>query len=88
MARSDIPMAAADAPMPDGWVRVDIIGLFLRERIPYVLPVAEVVRRIRAQGGLVDVPHPSTRCAAASATPPPACARTGWSTSSRFSTPR
>lgn len=39
---------------PDG----DIIGLFLTERIPYVLPVAEVVTRIRAQGGLVYAPHP------------------------------
>ena len=39
---------------PDG----DVIGLFLTERIPYVLPLAEVVGRIRAQGGLVYVPHP------------------------------
>jgi predicted metal-dependent phosphoesterase TrpH len=39
---------------PDG----DVIGLFLTERIPYVLPLAEVVTRIRAQGALVYVPHP------------------------------
>jgi predicted metal-dependent phosphoesterase TrpH len=39
---------------PDG----DIIGLSLTERVPYVLPVAEVVARIRAQGGLVYAPHP------------------------------
>jgi predicted metal-dependent phosphoesterase TrpH len=39
---------------PDG----DVIGLFLTERIPYVLPLAEVTRLIRAQGGLVYVPHP------------------------------
>ena len=39
---------------PDG----DLIGLFLTERIPYVLPLAEVIGRIRAQGGLVYVPHP------------------------------
>ena len=39
---------------PDG----DVIGLFLTERIPYVLPLAEVVGRIRGQGGLVYVPHP------------------------------
>ena len=39
---------------PDG----DVIGLFLTERIPYVLPVTEVVGRIRDQGGLVYVPHP------------------------------
>jgi predicted metal-dependent phosphoesterase TrpH len=42
---------------PDG----DLIGLFLTERIPYVLPVAEVVGRIRDQGGLVYVPHPFDR---------------------------
>ncbi len=39
---------------PDG----DVIGLFLTERIPYVLPVAEVVGLIRGQGGLVYAPHP------------------------------
>jgi predicted metal-dependent phosphoesterase TrpH len=39
---------------PDG----DVIGLFLTERIPYVLPLAEVIGRIRAQGGLVYAPHP------------------------------
>ena len=42
---------------PDG----DIIGLFLTERVPYVLPVAEVVARIRTQGGLVYAPHPFDR---------------------------
>ena len=42
---------------PDG----DVIGLFLNERIPYVLPLAEVTGRIRAQGGLVYVPHPFDR---------------------------
>jgi predicted metal-dependent phosphoesterase TrpH len=36
----------------------DVIGLFLTERIPYVLPLTEVVARIRDQGGLVYVPHP------------------------------
>jgi predicted metal-dependent phosphoesterase TrpH len=39
---------------PDG----DVIGLFLTERIPYVLPLAEVIGRIKAQGALVYVPHP------------------------------
>jgi predicted metal-dependent phosphoesterase TrpH len=42
---------------PDG----DVIGLFLTERIPYVLPLAEVIARIKAQGGLVYVPHPFDR---------------------------
>jgi hypothetical protein len=36
----------------------DVIGLFLTERIPYVLPLAEVISRIRAQGSLIYVPHP------------------------------
>lgn len=36
----------------------ELIGLFLRERVPYVLPADEVVARIRAQGGLVCAPHP------------------------------
>jgi predicted metal-dependent phosphoesterase TrpH len=36
----------------------EVIGLFLTERIPYVLPVAEAVGRIREQGGLVYLPHP------------------------------
>ncbi len=36
----------------------EVIGLFLAERIPYVLPVDEVVAKIRAQGGLVYLPHP------------------------------
>jgi predicted metal-dependent phosphoesterase TrpH len=36
----------------------DLIGLFLTERVPYVLPLAEAVGRIRAQGGLVYLPHP------------------------------
>jgi predicted metal-dependent phosphoesterase TrpH len=36
----------------------ELIGLFLTERVPYVLAAREVVRRIRAQGGLVCAPHP------------------------------
>jgi predicted metal-dependent phosphoesterase TrpH len=36
----------------------DVIGLFLTERIPYVLPLSEVIRLIRAQGGLIYLPHP------------------------------
>jgi predicted metal-dependent phosphoesterase TrpH len=36
----------------------DIIGLYLTERIPYVLPLAEVTGRIREQGGLIYAPHP------------------------------
>jgi predicted metal-dependent phosphoesterase TrpH len=36
----------------------DIIGLYLTERIPYVLPLVEVTGRIREQGGLIYAPHP------------------------------
>jgi predicted metal-dependent phosphoesterase TrpH len=36
----------------------ELIGLFLTERIPYVLPVAEVVGRIRRQQAVVYAPHP------------------------------
>jgi predicted metal-dependent phosphoesterase TrpH len=36
----------------------EIIGLFLTERVPYVLPLEEAVRRVRDQGGLVYAPHP------------------------------
>jgi predicted metal-dependent phosphoesterase TrpH len=65
----NVTHAAVDAAARDLGVRIivgeeirtpdgDVIGLFLTERIPYVLPLAEVVGRIRAQGGLVYVPHP------------------------------
>jgi predicted metal-dependent phosphoesterase TrpH len=36
----------------------EVIGMFLTERVPYVLPAAEAIRLIRAQGGLVYLPHP------------------------------
>ncbi len=36
----------------------ELIGLFLTERIPQGLPARETAERIRAQGGLVYVPHP------------------------------
>ncbi|MDO8403133.1 MAG: CehA/McbA family metallohydrolase [Pseudomonas sp.] len=36
----------------------EIIGLFLSERIPFGTPPAEAARAIRAQGGLVYIPHP------------------------------
>lgn len=39
----------------------EIIGLFLTERIPYVLPLLEAASRIRAQGGIVYAPHPCDR---------------------------
>jgi predicted metal-dependent phosphoesterase TrpH len=36
----------------------ELIGLFLRERIPMGLEVEDVAERIRDQGGLVYAPHP------------------------------
>jgi glycosyltransferase involved in cell wall biosynthesis len=39
----------------------EVIGLFLREHIPRGLTLAETVRRIKEQGGLVYVPHPFDR---------------------------
>jgi predicted metal-dependent phosphoesterase TrpH len=36
----------------------DVIGLFLTERVPYVLPLPEAVALVRSQGGLVYLPHP------------------------------
>jgi predicted metal-dependent phosphoesterase TrpH len=38
--------------------RVDIIGLYLTERIPRGTPAVETCERIRAQGGIVYMPHP------------------------------
>jgi predicted metal-dependent phosphoesterase TrpH len=37
---------------------VDIIGLWLTERIPKGTPALEACQRIREQGGIVYVPHP------------------------------
>ena len=39
----------------------EIIGLFLSERVPYVLPLLDAAARIRAQGGVVYAPHPCDR---------------------------
>jgi predicted metal-dependent phosphoesterase TrpH len=39
----------------------EVIGLFLRERIPRGLSLAQTVAEIRGQGGLVYVPHPFDR---------------------------
>lgn len=38
--------------------RVDIIGLYITERIPKGTPARETCERIREQGGLVYFPHP------------------------------
>lgn len=39
----------------------EIIGLFLTEEIPSRLPIEETIFRIKAQGGLVCIPHPYDR---------------------------
>lgn len=39
----------------------EVIGLFLKEKIPRGLSLAETVAEIRRQGGLVYVPHPFDR---------------------------
>jgi predicted metal-dependent phosphoesterase TrpH len=36
----------------------EIMGMFLKETIPSGLSVEETLARIRAQGGLVNIPHP------------------------------
>lgn len=36
----------------------DLIGIFLSELIPRYTPLREAAERIRAQGGVVYVPHP------------------------------
>lgn len=36
----------------------EVMGLFLQERIPAGLPIEEVIAKIKAQGGLVCIPHP------------------------------
>lgn len=36
----------------------EIMGMFLRETIPSGLTPHETIKRIRAQGGLVNIPHP------------------------------
>jgi predicted metal-dependent phosphoesterase TrpH len=37
---------------------IDVIGLYLAEEIPKGTPMMETCRRIRAQGGIVYLPHP------------------------------
>ena len=39
----------------------EIMGMFLKEGIPSGLSVEETISRIRAQGGLVAIPHPFDR---------------------------
>ncbi len=36
----------------------EVIGLYVAEKIPARIPIDEAIKRIRAQGGLVYLPHP------------------------------
>jgi predicted metal-dependent phosphoesterase TrpH len=47
-------IVAEEVPTPKG----EIMGMFLKETIPSGISVAEAINRIRAQGGLVCIPHP------------------------------
>ena len=47
-------IVAEEIITPDG----EIMGMFLEETIPSGLEVKEAISRIRAQGGLVCLPHP------------------------------
>ena len=68
--RIDVAVRARDAA-PDGLTVIvgsevktldgDLICLFLDERIPPGLPAAEAIAAVRAQGGLVGIPHPFDR---------------------------
>ena len=40
---------------------IDVIGLYLHDRIPKGTPAVETAHRIRDQGGLVYLPHPFAR---------------------------
>ena len=47
--------------------RGEIMGLFLSEEVPRGLPPQEAAARVKAQGGLVGVPHPFDRLRSRSA---------------------
>jgi len=38
--------------------RGEIMGMFLKECVPSGLPIKETISRIKAQGGLIAIPHP------------------------------
>ncbi|TVP42271.1 MAG: PHP domain-containing protein [Gemmatimonadales bacterium] len=64
--RLDVALAMAerhpDEVIPGEEVKtaegIDVIGLYLSEEIPKGTPMVETCRRIRAQGGIVYLPHP------------------------------
>jgi len=50
-------VVAEEILTPDG----EIMGMFLKETIPSGLSVEQTISRIKAQGGLVCIPHPCDR---------------------------
>jgi predicted metal-dependent phosphoesterase TrpH len=50
-------IVAEEIMTPDG----EIMGMFLKETIPSRISVKEAISQIRAQGGLVCIPHPFDR---------------------------
>jgi predicted metal-dependent phosphoesterase TrpH len=55
----DLKVIVAEEVMTAG--QGEVIGLFLKEKIPKGLTMAETIAAIREQGGLVYVPHPFDR---------------------------
>jgi predicted metal-dependent phosphoesterase TrpH len=55
----DLKVIVAEEVMTAG--QGEVIGLFLKEKIPKGLSMAETIAAIREQGGLVYVPHPFDR---------------------------
>ncbi|MCE2464636.1 MAG: PHP domain-containing protein [Dehalococcoidia bacterium] len=55
---ADFPVIVGEEVMSNSG---EIIGLFLEEEIPRGLSPEETVKRIKAQGGLVHIPHPFDR---------------------------
>ncbi len=53
---SDLPVIVGEEILTD---EGEIIGLFLHERVPPHRSAVETVRAIKAQGGLVYIPHPT-----------------------------
>ena len=47
-------IVASEILTPQG----EVIGMFLKEGVPFGLPIEQAISRIKAQGGLVCLPHP------------------------------
>jgi Glycosyltransferase Family 4/PHP domain len=58
-AAAGVKVIVAEEIKTDG--QGEVIGLFLQEKIPRGLTMAETIAEIREQGGLVYVPHPFDR---------------------------